>query len=776
MGRLDLKEFFDVGNDPDGTPDETVDYVYDKLGRLKTTTDSANGPTTNTYDTEGRLTQVISPEGTVNYEYQSTTGRLERTYTGTADPDETSAASDGKAVTDTRYEYDILGRLSKVSVHERNDTPLGTPEDTVYTYDVLGNLDTMTLPSGVVSDYIYDELGRLTELTHFAPEDSSGDPNSYEDNAVLGMFEYELLLDGRRAAVDETDDQGRVTQIDWFYDNLGRLTGEAYDSHDDDLDFISEYRFDLVGNRLQKLTDDSPTVAELDAYLTDRTFTPDETIGYDYDANDRLLEEELDTGADGTIDKTTVYEYGGPTNPHTEQTKKTVWQGTDTDPATGTKDSETTFGYNLQGRLASATVDKTGSGGSVTNTSYTYNDSGIRTSQTVDAQTTEYVIDSNNLTGYAQVLEEHVAGQLTKTYTIGHDVIAQQSPSVESGDTLFLVYDGHGSTRALLNSSGAIVTDQVFHYDAYGNAVGFDAANALTTILYAGEQFDVATDQHYLRARYYDAAIGRFNRDDPYGGNINDPQSLHKYVYAYANPIMGIDPSGMMNLTIAFASMGMRAGFAAGQFLVAAAPAIQTATTLAGVIWMTSTVLLICEEAGFVPKSGYTEAVSGISAAVFTVGFSLTIMSDQLRRILDPLRGSTGTLLSANMANQQSLQRHPGWTAPYRPRTLAAEGRIAPGVRLVRFFSPNASTNPSRGVGAFTTTVEEAAGLNWAQVQSRFGLANPPTHMSFTTATGNRAVLGIAARNFNQQGLGLQVELIDEAVFTNAQPFHILGQ
>ena len=50
--------------------------------------------------------------------------------------------------------------------------------------------------------------------------------------------------------------------------------------------------------------------------------------------------------------------------------------------------------------------------------------------------------------------------------------------------------------------------------------------------------------KQYLRARYYDPATGRFNRLDPFAGNNQDPQSLHKYLYAHANPVMGVDPSG----------------------------------------------------------------------------------------------------------------------------------------------------------------------------------------------------------------------------------------
>jgi hypothetical protein len=47
-----------------------------------------------------------------------------------------------------------------------------------------------------------------------------------------------------------------------------------------------------------------------------------------------------------------------------------------------------------------------------------------------------------------------------------------------------------------------------------------------------------------LRARYYDQATGRFNRLDPFFGNLIDPLSLHKYLYTHNDLINGIDPSG----------------------------------------------------------------------------------------------------------------------------------------------------------------------------------------------------------------------------------------
>jgi len=70
------------------------------------------------------------------------------------------------------------------------------------------------------------------------------------------------------------------------------------------------------------------------------------------------------------------------------------------------------------------------------------------------------------------------------------------------------------------------------------------AENADTSLLYAGEHYDSELDQYYLRARYYNPWSGTFNRTDPFAGNNQDPQSLHKYLYCHANPVNGVDPSG----------------------------------------------------------------------------------------------------------------------------------------------------------------------------------------------------------------------------------------
>jgi len=52
--------------------------------------------------------------------------------------------------------------------------------------------------------------------------------------------------------------------------------------------------------------------------------------------------------------------------------------------------------------------------------------------------------------------------------------------------------------------------------------------------------------QVYLRARWYAPGQGRFVSEDPFVGFPELPYSLHAYQYAYSNPVMWTDPSGMV--------------------------------------------------------------------------------------------------------------------------------------------------------------------------------------------------------------------------------------
>jgi RHS repeat-associated protein len=190
-------------------------------------------------------------------------------------------------------------------------------------------------------------------------------------------------------------------------------------------------------------------------------------------------------------------------------------------------------------------------------TKYKYGTDGIRVSaehevwednELKSKTKTEYLNDLLNITGYSQVLKQTETNFVSEeetvtTYVIGHQRISQIVVKNGTEQEYYFTFDGHGSTRVLLDFAGAIA--QLYAFNAYGNAIGFDPSVALTEFLYSGEQFDSKIGQQYLRQRYYDPATGRFNRLDPFFGHLNDPQSLHKYLYTHNDPVNGIDPSGL---------------------------------------------------------------------------------------------------------------------------------------------------------------------------------------------------------------------------------------
>jgi len=170
-----------------------------------------------------------------------------------------------------------------------------------------------------------------------------------------------------------------------------------------------------------------------------------------------------------------------------------------------------------------------------------------------------YLIDKQR--PYAQVVAERqeVAGspnpdQLT-LYTYGDDLLSRtgdidamvdgSTPAdFSSADYRYYHYDGQMSTRQLTDDAATPVVTDTYTYDAFG--VMLDRVGvSVNSYLYNGEQYDGETRSYYLRARYYDQSIGRFINADPFDGVRSDPMSLHKYLYAHANPVMKMDPSGL---------------------------------------------------------------------------------------------------------------------------------------------------------------------------------------------------------------------------------------
>jgi RHS repeat-associated protein len=186
-----------------------------------------------------------------------------------------------------------------------------------------------------------------------------------------------------------------------------------------------------------------------------------------------------------------------------------------------------------------------------------YDGDGNRVSETVGGTTTKFLIDTLNPTGYSQVLDEIVNGSVTRTYAYGRQRISEDQLVSGSWVPSFYGYDGHGNVRFTTNTTGTV--GNTYQYDAFGMPIASSGTIA-NTYLYSGERFDSNLNLYHLRARYYNMLTGRFETMDPAAGEISDPSTLHKYVYARNNPANRIDPSGRDDI-IELAFLYSRPGF-----------------------------------------------------------------------------------------------------------------------------------------------------------------------------------------------------------------------
>ena len=288
-----------------------------------------------------------------------------------------------------------------------------------------------------------------------------------------------------------TKDGETVHNIVYTYDELHRLLTVYQGSND-----RATHAYDANGNRISL------------KYATGTLTT------YTYDKNNRLTKENKTAGGATTI---TVYSYDANGN----LIQKSNPNGAEL------------YDYNGFNQL---TVLKQGG----TATTYAYNASGIRTAKRTANGGTYFLLDGGD------VVAECADGMLTAIYARGINLISRiTAESIE-----YYLHNAHGDVVALTNDSGTL--KKSYDYDAFGNEENPSTSDT-NPFRYCGEYFDKETGTYYLRARYYNPAIGRFTQQDSVlsttrklanGYEYADPLSLNLYTYCANNPILYCDPSG----------------------------------------------------------------------------------------------------------------------------------------------------------------------------------------------------------------------------------------
>ena len=155
---------------------------------------------------------------------------------------------------------------------------------------------------GVVADYGYDTLNRLTSINH------------HTGVSVLASFDYALDNAGNRIGVTEADG----SQFQWGYDDAYRLLTETRYNASGGATYNAVFTYDAMGNRLSETENNTRTdytynnldqlVSSItDSVVTDYTYNPRgnlttvttdlATTSYTWDARDRMTAVGLPDGS-----------------------------------------------------------------------------------------------------------------------------------------------------------------------------------------------------------------------------------------------------------------------------------------------------------------------------------------------------------------------------------------------------------------------------------------------------------------------------------------------
>ena len=286
------------------------------------------------YDAAGNLTRSVSPTGLDTEFSYDNRGRLVASadnlgrgqawqYNGNSDVVSAVVRENGSNISESFFSYDPLDRLETLSRPHLD----GNATDSL-SYDLVGNIiavedavneeGSREVDDGDRLRSVVDSLGGSTNLTY----DASDNLVSFVDaNGVRTEFEYDLsnrlisesspdrgtrthTYDVRNRLVSTTDSRG-IT-ITNTYDSLDRLLSSSYPDANENVRFGYD---DCVGGvgRLCSRNDESGSAAwEYDVFgniRTDTRVVAGETysVGYSYDANNRVITQILPSGRNITI-------------------------------------------------------------------------------------------------------------------------------------------------------------------------------------------------------------------------------------------------------------------------------------------------------------------------------------------------------------------------------------------------------------------------------------------------------------------------------------------
>lgn len=256
--------------------------------------------------------------------------------------------------------------------------------------------------------------------------------------------------------------------------------------------------------------------------------TYDETLTFTYNPASQIITRNLSNGTYSfavTPNVARTYSVNG-LNQYTQIVSSPTTSPTYDPNGNLTSDGSTTFGYDAENRLTSATGGHTAT--------LVYDPLG-RLYQTSGgaAGTTRFLYDGDRI-----VAEYNSTGALLRRYVHGtgvdEPIVWYEGSSVSAATRRFLHADHQGSIVAVTSSTGA--TTEADTYDTYGVS---GSANKVR-FQYTGQVNVPELGLYYYKARIYNPTLGRFMQTDPVG--YSDDVDL--YTYVGNDPLDRTDPTG----------------------------------------------------------------------------------------------------------------------------------------------------------------------------------------------------------------------------------------
>ena len=451
------------------------------------------------------------------------------------------AVTGGTLLSSENYLYDGSDRLIRVVETDGDNVVL---HDFSWTYDAKDNVTALTESIGGKSfsyTYAYDDDSRPTtfgygdvtkQVTYDGHGRSSGTTVKNGSSTVLGTG----------YAYRDVDSTYTTTQVKSVTNSYGGKTANF------------NYTYDASGNitsisGAQAVTYEYDDLGQL---VWEKNATAGKAWNYTYDNGGNILSRtEYTCSGSGTVSgsgTTTSYTYGDAE----WGDLLTAYDGEEISyDGIGNPLSYRGWTMSWQGGRQLSSMTK----GSDT-LNFAYNESGLRTSKTVNGVSHSYVWQGSKLA--ADITDAYA---LYFHYDSSGEVIGF-TRTVNGTDTeYFYVKNLQGDILKVITATGTEAA--TYTYDAWGKVLTSTGDLAeINPLRYREYYYDTETRLYYLQSRYYDPEVGRFINPDVFATtDVDSVLSANMFAYCENNPIRNSDFSGaLFGLDPASAIIGAATG------------------------------------------------------------------------------------------------------------------------------------------------------------------------------------------------------------------------